>query len=158
MPGMATLTMNPAVDAFATVDRVVPDETLRCRDTRQDAGGGGINVARAILHLGGKATAMFPMGGPEGDLLAGLLEDEGVRVAPVRISGSTREDLTLYESQSARQFRAGQARREGGSGAGGRFGVVAGAAAVMTPGTELCRPEDTERLFERIRDSNGDGS
>ncbi|MDH4066296.1 MAG: PfkB family carbohydrate kinase, partial [Acidobacteriota bacterium] len=28
-----------------------------------------------------------------------------------------------------------------------RFGVAAGAAAVMTPGTELCRREDVERLF-----------
>lgn len=31
-----------------------------------------------------------------------------------------------------------------------RFGVAAGAAAVMTPGTELCRREDTEALFEKI--------
>ena len=31
-----------------------------------------------------------------------------------------------------------------------RFGVAAGAAAVMTPGTELCRREDTERLFAGI--------
>ncbi|MBN1155032.1 1-phosphofructokinase family hexose kinase [candidate division KSB1 bacterium] len=28
------------------------------------------------------------------------------------------------------------------------YGVAAGAAAVMTPGTELCRKEDTDRLFE----------
>ncbi len=28
------------------------------------------------------------------------------------------------------------------------FGVAAGAAAVMTPGTELCRREDAERLYE----------
>jgi len=27
------------------------------------------------------------------------------------------------------------------------FGIAAGAAAVMTPGTELCRREDAERLF-----------
>ena len=31
-----------------------------------------------------------------------------------------------------------------------QFGVAAGAAAVMTPGTELCRKEDTEKLFERM--------
>ena len=30
------------------------------------------------------------------------------------------------------------------------FGVAAGAAAVMTPGTELCRWEDVERLFESM--------
>ena len=31
-----------------------------------------------------------------------------------------------------------------------RFGVASGAAAVMTPGTELCRKEDAERLYERM--------
>jgi 6-phosphofructokinase 2 len=30
------------------------------------------------------------------------------------------------------------------------FGIAAGAAAVMTPGTELCRREDTERLYTRM--------
>ena len=29
-----------------------------------------------------------------------------------------------------------------------RFGMAAGAAAVMTPGTELCRREDVQRLYE----------
>ncbi|MBD3245868.1 MAG: hexose kinase [Candidatus Omnitrophica bacterium] len=32
-----------------------------------------------------------------------------------------------------------------------QYGVAAGAAAVMTPGTELCRKEDTEQLYERLR-------
>jgi len=31
-----------------------------------------------------------------------------------------------------------------------RFGVAAGAAAVMTPGTELCRREDVVRLFSQL--------
>lgn len=31
-----------------------------------------------------------------------------------------------------------------------RYGIAAGAAAVMTPGTELCRRDDTERLYEQI--------
>ncbi len=30
------------------------------------------------------------------------------------------------------------------------FGVAAGSAAVMTPGTELCRREDTERLYQQM--------
>ncbi len=30
------------------------------------------------------------------------------------------------------------------------FGLAAGAAAVMTPGTELCRRDDAERLFENM--------
>lgn len=35
-----------------------------------------------------------------------------------------------------------------------RFGVAAGAAAVMTAGTELCRREDVESLVERMRSSS----
>jgi len=31
-----------------------------------------------------------------------------------------------------------------------RFGVAAGSAAVMTPGTELCRREDAERLYRQM--------
>jgi 6-phosphofructokinase 2 len=32
-----------------------------------------------------------------------------------------------------------------------RFGVAAGAAAVMNPGTALCRREDVERLYPLVR-------
>ena len=31
-----------------------------------------------------------------------------------------------------------------------RYGVAAGSAAVMTPGTELCRLKDTDMLFEKV--------
>lgn len=31
-----------------------------------------------------------------------------------------------------------------------KFGIAAGAAAVMTPGTELCRRKDTERLYKQM--------
>lgn len=32
-----------------------------------------------------------------------------------------------------------------------RFGVAAGAAAVLTPGTDLCHRDDVERLAEGMR-------
>ncbi len=35
-----------------------------------------------------------------------------------------------------------------------RFGIAAGAAAVMTPGSELCRREDAERLYGQLRAEN----
>jgi 6-phosphofructokinase 2 len=37
--------------------------------------------------------------------------------------------------------------------AAARFGIAAGAAAVMTGGTELCTREDTERLFQQVTGS-----
>ena len=36
-----------------------------------------------------------------------------------------------------------------------RFGVAAGTAAVMTPGTELCRREDAERLYRQMPPETG---
>jgi 6-phosphofructokinase 2 len=36
-----------------------------------------------------------------------------------------------------------------------RFGQAAGAAAVMTPGTELCRQKDVVDLYERERQRDG---
>jgi 6-phosphofructokinase 2 len=38
-----------------------------------------------------------------------------------------------------------------------RFGLAAGTAAVLTPGTELCRLEDTERLYAQIGKETGGG-
>jgi 6-phosphofructokinase 2 len=35
------------------------------------------------------------------------------------------------------------------------YGVAAGAAAVMTPGTELCRREDVERIWSEARANGG---
>ena len=34
------------------------------------------------------------------------------------------------------------------------FGIAAGAAAVMTPGTELCRRKDVERLYSAIKEED----
>jgi 6-phosphofructokinase 2 len=36
-----------------------------------------------------------------------------------------------------------------------RFGVAAGAAAVMNPGTALCRREDVERLYLQVMTAPG---
>jgi 6-phosphofructokinase 2 len=36
-----------------------------------------------------------------------------------------------------------------------RYGVAAGTAAAMTPGSELCRKEDTDRIFEWLSANDG---
>ena len=104
-PSIVTLTMNPAIDVSASVDYVVPDDKLRCGAPAYEAGGGGINVARAIRRLGGDALAVFPAGGPGGALLATLLDREGVAHRAWPISGWTRENLNVSERVTRRQFR-----------------------------------------------------
>jgi 6-phosphofructokinase 2 len=107
MDGIVTLTMNPSVDKYATVDHVTPDRKLRCSKPRHDPGGGGINVSRAIHTLGGKAAAVYPAGGPLGKMLRALLDEEGIEQRPVSIQGLTRQNFAVMEKSSDRQYRFG---------------------------------------------------
>ena len=105
MNTVVTFTPNPAIDASTAVDRVIADRKLRCGAPRFDAGGGGINVARVIHRLGGDATALFFSGGPTGELLHQLLERDGVANRTVHSEQWTRENVTVLEESSGRQFR-----------------------------------------------------
>lgn len=105
MDRILTLTMNPAVDICAGVERIFPGHKLRCRLVRRDAGGGGINVARVVRRLGGDPVAVFPSGGPTGQLLERLIIGERVRYVAVPIAGDTREDFTVDESATSDQYR-----------------------------------------------------
>ena len=105
MPSIVTLTMSPAIDESTSVPYVLPDRKLRCQAPAYEPGGGGINVARAIRKLGGEALACFPVGGPTGERLKGLLDEEGVRYTAVPVAGWTRENLNVLEEVSGRQFR-----------------------------------------------------
>jgi 6-phosphofructokinase 2 len=105
MNAIVTLTMNPALDIATSTDRVVPTHKLRCATPRYDPGGGGINVARAVHALDGDAVAIFPIGGPAGQMIRHLLEQEGVAHRPIAIAGFTRESLAVEEHQTGKQYR-----------------------------------------------------
>jgi 6-phosphofructokinase 2 len=59
MPGIVTLTMNPALDITTCTSRVAPTDKVRCGSSRRDPGGGGLNVARVLRVLGEATTAVF---------------------------------------------------------------------------------------------------
>ncbi len=72
-----TLTLAPSLDSATITPQIYPEGKLRCTAPVFEPGGGGINVARAIAHLGGSATAgIFPAGGATGEHLVSLLADE----------------------------------------------------------------------------------
>jgi 6-phosphofructokinase 2 len=100
-----TLTFNPCIDKSFSVDKLLPDIKLAASAPRREPGGGGINVARAIRKLGGKAKAVFPAGGPFGEMLFTLLALERVAIKPVKIAGETRENVNVTESSTGRQYR-----------------------------------------------------
>lgn len=105
MPPIVTLTMNPALDIATSTERIVPVHKLRCAPPRYDAGGGGINVARAVHALGGEAIAVMPLGGPPGAMIRHLLDGQGVPHRAIEIPGITRESLAVEERQSGEQYR-----------------------------------------------------
>ncbi len=105
MQNVVTITINPAIDVSTTVDRLEPAAKMRCGPARRDAGGGGVNVARVVKRLGGDPLAIFPAGGASGKLLVQLLEAEAVPVLPVPIAGETRENFTVFEQSTGREYR-----------------------------------------------------
>ncbi|MBP0632862.1 1-phosphofructokinase family hexose kinase [Cupriavidus sp. AcVe19-1a] len=105
MTDILTITPNPAVDVATSIDRVSDTRKLRCSEARRDPGGGGINVARVIQRLGGDCLAVYLAGGATGTLLQHLLDVERVPGVCHAIAGETRENFSVTESSTGRQFR-----------------------------------------------------
>lgn len=86
---------------------LIPEKKLRCSEPVYEPGGGGINVARAIKKLGGKATALYMAGGYTGKAFTELLNKEGVDSILAEIKENTRENLVVYEVSTNQQYRFG---------------------------------------------------
>ena len=107
MKSIVTITMNPAIDKSSSVDHVVAEHKLYCTQPRFEPGGGGINVSRAIKKLGGDSWALYPCGGPPGETLKMLLDQEGLRHSAVPVRGWLRENLIVLEQSTGQQYRFG---------------------------------------------------
>jgi len=105
MASIYTLTLSPSLDSATMTPQIYPEGKLRCSAPVFEPGGGGINVARAINHLGGKATAIFPAGGATGEHLVALLADEQVAVDTVDARDWTRQNLHVHVESSGEQYR-----------------------------------------------------
>ncbi|MEY4433502.1 MAG: hypothetical protein RLZZ44_1636, partial [Bacteroidota bacterium] len=73
---IVTLTVNPALDKSAHFRGLVPEQKIRCDNPQFDAGGGGINVSKAIARLEGKSKAIFTSGGATGEMITRLMVNE----------------------------------------------------------------------------------
>ena len=105
MTDILTITLNPTVDLSTAADHVHPGPKLRCDAPRADPGGGGINVSRAIRHLGGDSRAFLAVGGATGEWLKVLLDAEGTRFEGFQIDGETRQSLAVTDRSTGLQYR-----------------------------------------------------
>ena len=95
---IVTLTPNPSVDRTVEVSSLKLGDVSRATGGRVDAGGKGVNIAAALVAHGRPALAVFPCGGPEGEQLAHMLDQEGIATVQVPVAGSTRANITIVEA------------------------------------------------------------
>ncbi|WP_347139475.1 1-phosphofructokinase family hexose kinase [Paracoccus sp. SSK6] len=100
-----TVTLNPALDLSTHADEVRPELKLRCDKPVADPGGGGINVSRAIQHMGGQSTAMVALGGATGTRIADMLKADGLSLVRLTAPGETRQSLAVTDRSTGGQYR-----------------------------------------------------
>lgn len=105
MSDILTVTLNPALDLSTTVDHVRPEDKLRCDLPVLDPGGGGINVARAIGELGGRAMALVALAGFHGQQFLDQLRSEPIIPIVFGIPGETRQSLAVIDRETGEQYR-----------------------------------------------------
>ncbi|KJY22214.1 MULTISPECIES: 1-phosphofructokinase family hexose kinase [Streptomyces] len=92
-----TVTPNPSLDRTYELPSLDRGRVLRAAGDRVDPGGKGVTVSRAAAAAGVPTTAVLPLGGAPGVLLAELLGGQGVDVTAVSITGRTRSNISLAE-------------------------------------------------------------
>jgi 1-phosphofructokinase len=94
---IVTVTPNPCLDRTAEIAELEAGHVCRIIRNRIDPGGKGVNVSRVLSAAGSPTLAVMPLGGVEGEKLAGLLVQEQVPVIGVAIAESTRTNMTIVE-------------------------------------------------------------
>ena len=105
MPAIATLTMNPTIDVAYEVDRVFHTHKIRTTHEYYNPGGGGINVARVFVRLGGNARCLYLSGGATGAALDGLIDLHQLVRTRIPIAGHTRIAMTSLEHATGKEYR-----------------------------------------------------
>jgi 6-phosphofructokinase 2 len=105
MRSIVTLTLNPAIDGACEAQAVGPTHKIRTSNDRYNPGGGGINVARVVKRLGGKALAVYMAGGATGAVMDSLLDEHDIDRCRIDITGHTRISLNVHERTSGLEYR-----------------------------------------------------
>jgi 6-phosphofructokinase 2 len=105
MPTIATLTLNPTIDVSFAVERVFHTHKMRTTAEHYAPGGGGINVARVFVRLGGNARCLYMSGGATGPALDGLLDLHQLVRQRIAIAEPTRVSTAVLEHESGKEFR-----------------------------------------------------
>ena len=90
-----TLTMNPCLDRYIYIDKLILDDTIRAKKVKDYPAGKGIDVSRVIKELDGISIAIAILGGETGDRIERMLDKEGVIYSSIRVENETRMNIIL---------------------------------------------------------------
>jgi len=95
-----TITLNPSLDYFVTVDSLEAGRTNRTNSERMLPGGKGINVSIVLKNLGIANTALGFAAGFTGREIIRLLEEEGIRTDLIMLpEGYSRINLKIQNME-----------------------------------------------------------
>ena len=98
-----TVTLNPSLDKTLSVSDLQRGEMHRARVIRQDYGGKGVNVSRALRALGIESEIVALFAGATGRRLQAGLDTAQFRGHYLWLDGETRQNITLFD-QSRHQY------------------------------------------------------
>jgi len=105
MKSIATLTMNPTIDVSYDVATVRHTHKMRTDNEWYAPGGGGINVSRVFVRLGGNARSYYLSGGATGPALDGLIDTHMLVRTRIPIAGPTRIASAVLEHDTGKEYR-----------------------------------------------------
>lgn len=94
---IVTLTPNPTLDRTLEIPLLERGAVIRADAVRVDAGGKGVNVARALVANGHRAAAVAPIGGFEGEQFVALLAEQSIDVIGVPVAAPLRVNISVIE-------------------------------------------------------------
>ncbi len=94
---IVTVTLNPTLDKTLSIPKLRPGTVHRAQILREDLGGKGINVSRALQALRIRSSLTGFMGGATGQIMTSGLRAAGFDVHFVQVEGETRRNITLLD-------------------------------------------------------------
>ncbi|MGN0483623.1 MAG: 1-phosphofructokinase [Lachnospiraceae bacterium] len=98
---IVTVTMNPAMDKTADLEKLTLGGLNRLKQIESDAGGKGINVSKTIAALGADSIATGFLAGNSGKHIQSMLEELHISTDFLFIDGETRTNLKIVEQSGA---------------------------------------------------------
>ena len=99
-----TITLNPALDRTIWIQKVRDDVSNRILEEKSFAGGKSVDVSKVLKNLGVDNIALGFVGGFAGRELEGRLLNEGIETDFVRVSGETRTNIIIHETDTGKQL------------------------------------------------------